>query len=379
MNSNTRFKVLFISSWFPNKLEPTNGNFVQRHAEAVSLLHDVEILHAIGDSTQNEKFIFDDKVINGIRTLIVYYKNSKNPLLNFYRRMKAYQLGFKRVEKPDLVHGNVLHNNMLFAVYLKKKYKIPFVITEHWSVFQEVNHFKISEISKIIARTIANNASYILPVTQNLIFGLRKLKIFTFMKVIGNVVDTEIFNFEKRQSQNFTFLHVSNLIPLKNPDKIIQAAVKLYNENFKFSLEIGGDGDVDMLNSLIREYNAESYIKTFGMISSQEVANKMKNANCFVLFSDYENQPCVILESFATGIPVIAPRVGGIPEIVEENRGILVEKADEKALFEAMKNVLEDKIAFENSEVIRSYVVDNFSKQKIAEQFSEIYNKVLTK
>lgn len=379
MNSNTRFKVLFISSWFPNKLEPTNGNFVQRHAEAVSLLHDVEILHAIGDSTQNEKFIFDDKVINGIRTLIVYYKNSNNPLLNFYRRMKAYQLGFKRVEKPDLVHGNVLHNNMLFAVYLKEKYKIPFVITEHWSVFQVVNHFKISEISKIIARTIANNASYILPVTQNLIFGLRKLKIFTFMKVIGNVVDTEIFNFEKRQSQNFTFLHVSNLIPLKNPDKIIQAAVKLYNENFKFSLEIGGDGDVDMLNSLIREYNAESYIKTFGMISSQEVANKMKNANCFVLFSDYENQPCVILESFATGIPVIATRVGGIPEIVEENRGILVEKADEKALFEAMKNVLEDKIAFENSEVIRSYVVDNFSKQKIAEQFSEIYNKVLTK
>ena len=379
MNSNTRFKVLFISSWFPNKLEPTNGNFVQRHAEAVSLLHDVEILHAIGDSTQNEKFIFDDKVIKGIRTLIVYYKNSKNPLLNFYRRMKAYQLGFKRVEKPDLVHGNVLHNNMLFAVYLKKKYKIPFVTTEHWSVFQGVNHFKISEISKIIARTIANNASYILPVTQNLIFGLRKLKIFASMKVIGNVVDTEIFNFEKRQSQNFTFLHVSNLIPLKNPDKIIQAAVKLYNENFKFSLEIGGDGDVDMLNSLIREYNAESYIKTFGMISSQEVANKMKNASCFLLFSDYENQPCVILESFATGIPVIAPRVGGIPEIVEENRGILVEKADEKALFEAMKNVLEDKIAFESPEVIRSYVVDNFSKQKIAEQFSEIYNKVLTK
>ena len=379
MNSNTRFKVLFISSWFPNKLEPTNGNFVQRHAEAVSLLHDVEILHAIGDSTQNEKFIFDDKVINGIRTLIVYYKNSKNPLLNFYRRMKAYQLGFKRVEKPDLVHGNVLHNNMLFAVYLKKKYKIPFVITEHWSVFQEVNHFKISEISKIFARTIANNASYILPVTQNLIFGLRKLKIFASMKVIGNVVDTKIFNFEKKQSQNFTFLHVSNLIPLKNADKIIQSAVMLYNENFKFSLEIGGDGDVDMLNSLIREYNAESYIKTFGMISSQEVASKMKNANCFVLFSDYENQPCVILESFATGIPVIAPRVGGIPEIVEENRGILVEKADEKALFEAMKNVLEDKIAFESPEVIRSYVVDNFSKQKIAEQFSEIYNKVLTK
>ncbi|WP_374364956.1 glycosyltransferase [Cloacibacterium sp.] len=379
MNSNTRFKVLFISSWFPNKLEPTNGNFVQRHAEAVSLLHDVEILHAIGDSTQNEKFIFDDKVINGIRTLIVYYKNSKNPLLNFYRRMKAYQLGFKRVEKPDLVHGNVLHNNMLFAVYLKKKYKIPFVITEHWSAFLSVNQNKLSKAKKFIAQKIAEKAELIIPVSENLGNGLKNLEIKKPIEVIGNVIDTDLFSMNNGQKNEFIFLHISNLIPLKNPDKIIQAAVKLYNENFKFSLEIGGDGDVDMLNSLIREYNAESYIKTFGMISSQEVANKMKNANCFVLFSDYENQPCVILESFATGIPVIAPRVGGIPEIVEENRGTLVEKADEKALFEAMKNVLEDKIAFENSEVIRSYVVDNFSKQKIAEQFSEIYNKVLTK
>ena len=97
---------------FPNKLEPTNGNFVQRHAEAVSLLHDVEVLHAIGDFNQKEKFVFDDEMINGIRTLIVYYKNSKNPLQNFLRRMKAYQLGFKKMQKPDLVHGNVLHNNM---------------------------------------------------------------------------------------------------------------------------------------------------------------------------------------------------------------------------------------------------------------------------
>ncbi|MBL7878650.1 MAG: hypothetical protein JNN23_02125, partial [Chryseobacterium gambrini] len=62
-------QVLFISSWFPNKLEPTNGNFVQRHAEAVSLLHDVEILHTIGDSEQNESYIFEENHINGVKTI----------------------------------------------------------------------------------------------------------------------------------------------------------------------------------------------------------------------------------------------------------------------------------------------------------------------
>ena len=83
-------KILFLSSWFPNKLEPTNGNFVQRHAEAVAMKYEVEILHTIGDFHQKETFIFDDKLINGIRTLVIYYKNSKNPIQNFIRGMTAY-------------------------------------------------------------------------------------------------------------------------------------------------------------------------------------------------------------------------------------------------------------------------------------------------
>ena len=131
--------ILFISSWFPNKIEPTNGNFVQRHAEALSLLHHVEILHAIGDSEQKETYVFDDKIINEIRTLIVYYRNTTNPILNFVRRMKAYQMGFFKMINPDLVHANVLQKSMLFAVYLKWKFKIPFVVTEHWSGFLKIN------------------------------------------------------------------------------------------------------------------------------------------------------------------------------------------------------------------------------------------------
>ena len=169
MNIHKRHKILFISSWFPNKLEPTNGNFVQRHAEAVSLLHDVEVLHAIGDFNQKEKFVFDDEMINGTRTLIVYYKNSKNPLQNFLRRMKAYQLGFKKMQKPDLVHGNVLHNNMLFAVSLKRKYGIPFVISEHWSGFLSKQNRKTIALAKIIAK----NAELVIPVSKELKKGLQ--------------------------------------------------------------------------------------------------------------------------------------------------------------------------------------------------------------
>ncbi len=377
MSIHKRHKILFISSWFPNKIEPTNGNFVQRHAEAVSLLHDVEVLHAIGDFNQKEKFVFDDEMINGIRTLIVYYKNSKNPLQNFLRRMKAYQLGFKKMQKPHLVHGNVLHNNMLFAVSLKRKYGIPFVISEHWSVFQEQNHHKISKSARFLVKKIAEKASFILPVTENLISGLQKLGINTPMKVVGNVVDTDLFLPNSKASEKFTFLHISNLIALKNPEKIIKAAIDLHQINPHFELQIGGDGDLKPLQKMIHENNAEGYIKTFGMLSLEQVSDKMKAANCFVLFSDYENQPCVILESLASGIPIIATKVGGIPEIVDKKRGILVENNNEDALLEAMKRMLEKNVELDSSEDLRKYVIENFSKSVIAEKFSKIYNKVL--
>ena len=368
--------ILFISSWFPNKLEPTNGNFVQRHAEAVSLFHNVEILHAIGDFNQKEKFVFDDEKINGIRTLIVYYKNSKNPLQNFLRRMKAYQLGFKKIQKPDLVHGNVLHNNLLFAVYLKKKFGIPFVVTEHWTALREINRNKLPFQKKMIAKFIGNQSSMLLPVSKDLEKGLKSLPIKTKMKVVPNVVDDTVFKPKTSENEKITFIHVSSLIPRKNPEKIIEAAINLWEKGFDLNLKIGGDGDIKPLMNQIEKSSFRDKIEIFGELTISEVAEKMKNADCFILFSDDENQPCVIAESFASGIKVISTNVGGISEFFPDNFGILLEKVDVKLLEEAMIKVLNSELNSSKKE-ISHYAEQTFSKQKIAEKFSEIYNKVL--
>lgn len=372
-------KVLFISSWFPNKLEPTNGNFVQRHAEAVALEHEVEILHCIGNFDQTEKYIYDDKVINGIRTLIIYYKNSNNPLQNFYRRMKSYRLGFLKMQMPDLVHANVLHNNMLFAVYLKKKYKIPFLVTEHWTALQHQNLPNTSGNIKRIAKYIAKNAGYILPVSENLLDSLRSIGIETPMKVVSNVVNTKIFDIKKRNEDGTTrFLHVSSLIPRKRPDKIIETVFKLKQKGYNVALEIGGDGDTETLKRLVKKYNAEPFINVFDEISYAEVAEKMQKSDCFILFSDNETQGCVILESYACGKPVIATAVGGVPEFVKPGLGILIEKANENELYEAMENFATQKLQLKDAGSLRQFVTDHFSKESICRQFTDVYNDILT-
>lgn len=376
-----RKKILFISSWFPNKLEPTNGNFVQRHAEAVSLLYDVEILHAIGNFDQREQFVYDDRVINNIRTLIVYYKNSINPARNFLRRMKAYLNGFSKLNKPDLVHANVLHNNMLFAVYLKKKYKIPFVVTEHWTAFQQQNLSRTSGNIKRIAKYIAKHAGYILPVSHNLKASLEQLGITTPMKVISNVVDTDVFTIKpKDEKQNgVKFLHVSSLIPRKRPKDIINTVHALYQNGYQVSLEIGGDGDSGALMTLVKSLAAEEYIKVFDAISYAEVAEKMQNSDYFILFSENETQGCVILESYACGKPVISTKVGGAAEFIIEGFGIGIEKDNTDQLYDALEKICKQEYVFKNAAEIRNYCVDRYSRMAIARQFTTVYNEVLSK
>lgn len=371
-------KVLFISSWYPNKLEPTNGNFVQRHAEAVALQHHVEILHAIGDQYQKEKFLFDEKVINGLKTLTVYYRNTKNPLINFRRRMKAYKLGFQQMQKPDIVHANVMHNNMLFAVYLKKKYQIPFVITEHWTALQKDNSSKTSTIIKKIAKYIAHHAEYILPVSNNLKDSLLFLGIKTPMNVISNVVDTNIFEIRNRgiKGKTIKFLHVSSLIPRKKPQDIIEVIHRLHKNNYDVTLEIGGDGETTSLRNYATSLEAENYITIFDAISYSEVAKKMQNSDYFILFSENETQGCVILESYACGKPVISTKVGGATEFIIDGFGIGIEKNNTEQLYQTLEKLCKNEHNFKHESEIRSYIVSNYSQEAIAQKFTKIYSSL---
>lgn len=376
-----RYKILFISSWFPNKLELTNGNFVQRHAEAVSILHDVEVLHAIGDFDQKEKFLLEEDVINGIRTLVVYYKNSKNPVQNFLRRMSAYKKGFAELTRPDLVHANIMHNNMLFAVWLKKKMGIPYLVTEHWTALRKINHRKISVRQKITAKIIGNNAEIILPVSADLKKGIAQLGITTPMKVVPNVVDTDVF-YPKSSSENeVVFVHVSSLIERKNPEKIIETAINLLKRGYQFKLKIGGSNNGEIQNKLRLQINESGFgkeIELFGEESTENIAEKMREADCFILFSSDENQPCVIAESFASGAQVISTNVGGVAEFFPQDFGILIDKVDVDLLESAMLQILYRKSPV-NKKDLNNYAQKTFSKPAIASQLDAVYQQILKK
>ena len=91
-----------------------------------------------------------------------------------------------------------------------------------------------------------------------------------------------------------------------------------------------------------------------GELTPQQVAEEFDKADLFVLPSHYENAPVVISESLAKGVPVISTRVGGIPEMVKEECGILVTPGNDEELVEALEKMLDHYQEY-NREQIRSY------------------------
>ena len=102
-----------------------------------------------------------------------------------------------------------------------------------------------------------------------------------------------------------------------------------------------GSADQELSNLIITA-GLEEKIKFTGEISYAEVAEIVRSASAFVSFSNYENQPCSILEALCCGVPVIATKVGGIPEVINSQNGILIEPKNELQLFHAIEMIMEE-------------------------------------
>ena len=86
------FNILFLSSWYPNRVLPTLGNFVQKHAEAVALHSNVIALFVCSDINCKKKIEITESTINNVLTINVYYKKINNtiPVISKLLKAKCY-------------------------------------------------------------------------------------------------------------------------------------------------------------------------------------------------------------------------------------------------------------------------------------------------
>ena len=267
----------------------------------------------------------------------------------------------------------------MFALYLRKKFKIPFIITEHSTTYLKSNSNNHSFLEKFIIKKVVNKASKICPVSYDLQKAMISSGYNGVYKVVPNVVNTSFFKYiEKGISKPIKILHISSLKEAhKNGKGMLRVIKKLSQKRKDFTFTIVSDGDTLSIKEYAKEINLKSnFFHIEGGKSIEEIAITMQNYDLFLLFSNFENLPCVISESLVSGMPVISSNVGGIDEMITNENGVLVTPRNEEQLLSSLINVLDNTSNFNRIEIAKK-AKKTYSYETVSSQFLKIYKEII--
>lgn len=391
MNEKTRYKILFLANWYPDRENPVAGIFIKKHAEAASRFCEVAVLHVSGaQKTQKNKYEIEYANENQIPTIRVRYKipPPEVPFLTKYRHFRGIFLGVRAFEKalgkPDMVHVNVADSlTGLVAVKLKFFSKIPYIVTEHNTAYTDENGSfrRMPAHSRFLLGLIFKHADAVTAVSDYLLKALKKN--FTIKEpayIVPNVISIpDKITFE-REPGKIRALSVSLLSDSsKNISGLIKAFAAAARQCGDLVLDIVGDGpDRRMLEGLARELGLLNKRVFFhGLVPNDKLEGFFRRANFFVLNSNYETFSVATAEALAHGLPVLITECGGPQEFVSEERGIIVKKRDVNSMAEGLELMASRWDSFDPA-ALSSYARERFAAAPVAEKIYRVYEKILS-
>jgi len=371
-----------IAHTYDDLYEPMSGIFFSDQAQA---LHSQSVgigvvavnFVSLKSIAKQKKFRFGLRkgIFEGKSTYIIDIPSV--PFVKCWNRWLRNVLLIKLIKKyikgnglPDIAHVQVFYSGKA-AIWLKNKHRIPFVITEHFSVFAR----KLATGAEMkFAAKIFKESNACIAVSKEFCSLLQNLFHVPFLYV-PNVVNTEVFNLPDQSfhSEKKQLISVGSLDENKNHALLIQSLKAM--SNIDFHLTIVGVGPLkQFLYQIVRELNLEKCVTFFGYATKQQLNHLLQQSDVFVLPSKYETFGVVLIEAMACGVPVVSTRCGG-PEsiIINEKLGMFCD-ADAQSLGNCISMALARQW---DRSYIRMYAVENFSSEAVAGQLEVIYRKAI--
>lgn len=204
-----------------------------------------------------------------------------------------------------------------------------------------------------------------------------KLGAATTVAVFPTFTDFDLFLESTRPEPHPTpcILYVGGLYPIKGIDVLAEAFSMLINEGVKARLVIIGEGPYrDWLEDRVQPAEVRELVSFLGALPQTQVRREMLQARLLVLPSRSEGLPRVIMEAMASSLPVVATKVGGIPELVEDgSTGFLVPPDDASALAQRLRELVEDE---SKARSMGQRGRDNAEKELSSERYFEGYRNL---
>ncbi len=380
-------RILLLNYEFP-PLGGGAGNATKNIAKEMSLQgHDVLVL------TTWFNGLSETENIDGYKILRLKSRRKKLDSSNVLEMFHYVFLAILKIKKiildfkPEVTISFFAIPTGLVSLYIKFMYKIPFVISLRGGdvpgflpISLKYHHI----ISKPFTNLVWNNASAIVANS----IGLKKLADKTSIKFrknteyIPNGVDGLKFKYDTNKKQDeLNILFAGRLVKQKGVIFLIEAIDKIIKSNLetnnKLNCKIVGDGPLKSeLESEVNKRGLGGYIKFIGWVDKDKTPEYFNWANLFVLPSYEEGMPNVLLEAISSGLAIVATRISGNDELVDDGvNGFLYSNHDD--LSGIINRFLDDrdlKYKFGLESVKKS---KNFSWNKVAKEYIDICQKII--
>ena len=346
-------RILTFTSIFPNSMDSTHGIFIYQRSRHLARRPGNDVV-AVSPLPYFPRWLNarrwraagqlpDQEIVGGLQVhhprypLVPKISMPLHAIFMFLGSLRCVA-AVNREAKIDCIDAHFVYPDGLAAVLLGRYFDVPVVVSARGT---DINLFPSFRLIKPMIRWTLKHADGVIAVSAALreaMVGLGCSK--DMIHLIPNAVDTERFRLipvrEAKQRLNVPedgplLVSVGSLIPSKGHQLTIRAVEQIRDQFPSLRLYIIGEGPYRAeLERLIKSLNLQDRVYVLGKRPNEELPFWFAAASLSCLASSREGWPNAVTESLACGTPVVATRVGGIPEIVNKPElGTLVEQTSE--------------------------------------------------
>ncbi len=280
---------------------------------------------------------------------------------------------------PDILHAHYASSYGFLASFVEHPRKILSVWGNDVIVFPYSNLLFKAMVKRSLKKT-----HYITATSEFLKRSVKRLNSnIEGIRVIPFGIDPAQFDYCQRDSISKIRIGIAkSLLPKYGVDILIRAFHILSSSRSNIELLIAGRGEFESkYKQLVRDLQLDKRVRFPGFIDHDKLPDFLRGIDIFAMpsVSDGESFGVAALEASATGLPVVATRVGGVPEVVMHNKtGLLVERKNVKELADALEKLIKDPDLREKmGRAGRAYVEDNYRWESNLQAMSDLYAEVM--